>query len=85
MRGNSKEALKLESDCRKDITAKLIPTFSYPFLLKRNDVLCNIYKNNQPVDNTLIPLKENQTLSTGYCSDNYLRILLFSDINYWTD
>lgn len=85
LRGNSKEALKLESDCRKDITAKLIPTFSYPFLLKRNDVLCNIYKNNQPVDNTLIPLKENQTLSTGYCSDNYLRILLFSDINYWTD
>lgn len=26
-----------------------------------------------------------QYASTGYCSDNYVRLLLFSDINYWTD
>lgn len=85
LRGNSEEALKLESDCKKDIAAKLIPTFSYPFLQKRNDVLCNIYQNKKTVDNVLTPLKGNQTLSTGYCSDNYMRLLLFSDINYWTD
>lgn len=85
LRGNSCKALELESSCKSFIDKKLIPTFSYPFLKKRNLVLCNIYQNEHPVDNVLVPLEESQILSTGYCSDNYMRLLLFSDINYWTD
>lgn len=83
--GNFDRALRLEGSCKKEIDEKLIPTFSYPFLKKRNLVLCELYQKRLPVDNILIPLKPTQILSTGYCSDNYMRLLLFSDINYWTD
>ena len=44
-----------------------------------------IYQKAKPVENVIMPLSVRQTLSTGYCSDNYVRLLLFSDINYWTD
>lgn len=83
--GDVSEALKLESHCKELIDQKKVPTFSYTFIKKRTHILHDIYLEKKPIDNVLVPLNARQTLSTGYCSDNYFRPLLFSDINYWAD
>lgn len=83
--GDASGALKLETHCKELIDKKKVPTFSYAFIKKRTHILHNIYSEKKPVDNVLVPLNAQQTLSTGYCSDNYFRPLLFSDINYWAD
>ena len=83
--GDISGALELETYCKKMIDEKKVPTFSYPFIKKRTYILHDIYIKKEPVDNVLLPIKPQQILSTGYCSDNYFRPLLFSDINYWAD
>lgn len=83
--GDISGALKLEIHCKDLIDKKKVPTFSYAFIKKRTQILHDIYLQKYPVDNVLVPLTAQQTLSTGYCSDNYFRPLLFSDINYWAD
>ena len=83
--GDISGAIELESHCKKLIEQNLVPTFSHIFIKKRNQVLLDIYCSKKSIDNVLLPLSGYQTLSTGYCSDNYLRPLLFSDINYWCD
>ena len=83
--GDVQGALKLETHCKELIDAKKVPIFSYAFIKKRTHILYDLYSKKKPVENVLIPLNAQQTLSTGYCSDNYFRPLLFSDINYWAD
>ena len=83
--GDISEALRLEAHCKELIDKKMVPTFSYAFIKKRTHILSDVYIGKRPVDNVLTPLIAQQTLSTGYCSDNYFRPLLFSDINYWAD
>ena len=83
--GDVSGAMKLESHCKELIDKKKVPTFSYAFIKKRTHILHDIYLEKKPIDNVLVPLNERQILSTGYCSDNYFRPLLFSDINYWAD
>ncbi|MGN0505896.1 MAG: hypothetical protein ACI4FZ_05000 [Lachnospiraceae bacterium] len=83
--GDVSGALELETHCKELIDKKKVPTFSYAFLKKRTHILHDIYLAKRPIDNVLVPLNAQQTLSTGYCSDNYFRPLLFSDINYWAD
>ena len=83
--GDISGALALEKYCKNLIDNKLVPTFSPAFMKKRTLILLDIYSQKKIVDNVLIPLSTQQTLSTGYCSDNYFRPLLFSDINYWAD
>lgn len=83
--GDISGALELEEYCKNLIDKKLVPTFSHAFIKKRTLILHDIYSQKKTVDNVLIPLCIQQTLSTGYCSDNYFRPLLFSDINYWAD
>jgi tetratricopeptide (TPR) repeat protein len=83
--GDVSGALMLETHCKELIDKKKVPTFSYAFIKKRTHILHDIYLEKKPIDNVLVPLNAQQTLSTGYCSDNYFRPLLFSDINYWTD
>lgn len=83
--GDISGAVELEEHCKKLIDNKSVPTFSPAFIKKRTRILLNIYSNKEKVDNVLLPLSAQQTLSTGYCSDNYFRPLLFSDINYWAD
>lgn len=83
--GDVSGAIKIETHCKELIDKKKVPTFSYAFIKKRTHILHDIYLEKKPVDNVLVPLNTQQTLSTGYCSDNYFRPLLFSDINYWAD
>lgn len=83
--GNIDRAILLESNCKSLIEQKSVPTFSYPFLQKRFGIMLDIYSNKKPMEDVLKPLAITQRLSTGYCSDNYTRPMLFSDINYWTD
>jgi len=83
--GDVEKALELEKHCKDLIDQKLVPTFSPAFIKKRSKIIINIYSHNKKIDNVLVPLSVQQTLSTGYCSDNYYRPLLFSDINYWAD
>ena len=83
--GDVSGAIKIETHCKELIDKKKVPTFSYAFIKKRTHILHDIYLEKKPVDNVLVPLNTKQTLSTGYCSDNYFRPLLFSDINYWAD
>lgn len=83
--GDVSKALKLETHCKELIDKKKVPTFSYAFIKKRTYILHDIYLEKKPINNVLVPLNAQQTLSTGYCSDNYFRPLLFSDINYWAD
>lgn len=83
--GDSQKAYLLEQSCKQLVEQKLVPIFSYPFLQKRCNLMMEIYQKAKPVENVIMPLSVRQTLSTGYCSDNYVRLLLFSDINYWTD
>lgn len=83
--GDAAEAIKLESYCQSLITNKLVPIFSFAFIKRRSDILLNVYTEKKYISNVLEILSEKQTLSTGYCSDNYFRPLLFSDINYWAD
>lgn len=83
--GDAAEAIKLESYCQSLITSKLVPIFSFAFIKKRSNILLNVYTEKKYISNVLEILCEKQTLSTGYCSDNYFRPLLFSDINYWAD
>lgn len=83
--GDRQKAYMLEQECKQLVDQKLVPIFSYPFLQKRCSIMMEIYQKATPIDNVIKPLSIQQTLSTGYCSDNYVRLLLFSDINYWTD
>lgn len=83
--GNISGALELEEHCKCLIDNKLVPTFSPAFIKKRSLLLLDIYSQEKIINNVLVPLSPQQTLSTGYCSDNYFRPLLFSDINYWAD
>lgn len=83
--GDNQKAYLLEQSCKQLVEQKLVPIFSYPFLQKRCNLMMEIYQKAKPVENVIMPLSVRQTLSTGYCSDNYVRLLLFSDINYWTD
>lgn len=83
--GDISGAIELELHCKKLIEQNLVPIFSPVFIKKRTRMLLDIYHSKNTVDNVLLPLKAHQTLSTGYSSDNYLRPLLFSDINYWCD
>lgn len=83
--GDVSGALELEERCKYLIDNKLVPTFSPAFIKKRTLILLDIYSQKKTVDNILVPLCTKQTLSTGYCSNNYFRPLLFSDINYWAD
>lgn len=83
--GDIVKALELEEHCKDLIEQKLVPTFSTVFIKKRSKIITNIYSHKKNIDNVLVPLSVQQTLSTGYCSDNYYRPLLFSDINYWAD
>ena len=83
--GDSQKAYLLEQSCKQLVEQKLVPIFSYPFLQKRCNLMMEIYQKAKPIENVIMPLSVRQTLSTGYCSDNYVRLLLFSDINYWTD
>lgn len=83
--GDISGALELEEHCNNLIENRLVPTFSPAFIKKRTLILLDIYSQKKTVDNILSPLSTRQTLSTGYCSDNYFRPLLFSDINYWAD
>ncbi len=66
-----------------------VPFYSkiYNMIFFSNEELTaeEIYQKAKPIENVIMPLSVRQTLSTGYCSDNYVRLLLFSDINYWTD
>lgn len=83
--GDVSSALVLEEHCKNLIDNKLVPSFSPAFIKKRTLILLDIYSQKKTVDNVLVPLSTQQILSTGYCSDNYFRPLLFSDINYWAD
>lgn len=83
--GDISGALELEEHCKNLIENKLVPTFSPAFIKKRTLILIDIYSQKKAIDNVLVPLSTQQILSTGYCSDNYFRPLLFSDINYWAD
>lgn len=83
--GDVSGALELEEHCKNLIDNKLVPTFSTAFIKKRTLILLDIYSKKKSIDNVLVPLSSQQILSTGYCSDNYFRPLLFSDINYWAD
>ena len=85
MFGDSKMAYILEQSCKQLVEKKLVPTFSYPFLKKRCSIMLEIYQKAITIESVIKPLSTQQILSTGYCSDNYVRLLLFSDINYWTD
>lgn len=85
LKGDTGKALELENHCKDLIEQKLVPTFSLAFIKRRSKIITNIYSNEKKIDNVLAPLSAQQTLSTGYCSDNYYRPLLFSDINYWAD
>ncbi len=83
--GDSQMAYLLEQSCKQLVEKKLVPTFSYPFLQKRCSIMLEIYQKAITIESVIKPLSTQQILSTGYCSDNYVRLLLFSDINYWTD
>lgn len=83
--GDIERASEMEKHCKDLIDQKMVPTFSAAFIKKRSNIILNIYSRKKKIDNVLVPLSAQQTLSTGYCSDNYYRPLLFSDINYWAD
>lgn len=83
--GNCERAIELELLCKKLIDGKKVPSFSYPYLQRRSSLMLDIFANNKPIKDVLEPLAPMQRLSTGYCSNNYTRAMLFSDINYWTD
>jgi hypothetical protein len=83
--GNADEAILLETKCSKIIETQDVPVFSKPFLFKRNMVLLDVYQGGKDIVRVDIPLVARQTLATGYCSDHYTRLFLFSDINYWAN
>lgn len=85
MNGNVEKAIQLEEKCCRMTETGKIPNFSKPFLPKRNAILMACYQERRPIAQIDLPLEPKQVLATGYCSDNYTRLMLFSDINYWAN
>lgn len=83
--GDCAMATELAKQCDNLVENNLVPIFAQCFLEQRSKILNDIFKNKKQINNLLIPLSPRKTLASGYCSDNYFRPLLFSDINYWAD
>jgi energy-coupling factor transporter ATP-binding protein EcfA2 len=86
--GNYDSAIRLENESFDLFKREAIPYFTPIFIEERYDKLISLYKRRErAIDNvlqTLVPEKSKR-LTTGYTSDLYMKLMIFSDVNYWAN